>query len=62
VGDLARVVGEAPFLAETAALLVWTTDAANLARRLAAGRFGLERSLPVPGSRSKAIAAFRRSP
>jgi 16S rRNA (guanine527-N7)-methyltransferase len=59
VGELERVLGEAPFLAGTGAVLVWTTDAADLARRLGR-RFSLERSVAVPGSRRKVVAAFRR--
>src|SRR5215467_768296 len=59
VGDLEGVLGEAPFLARTGVVLVWTTDAADLARRLGP-RLRLERSLAVPGSRRKVIAAFRR--
>lgn len=59
VGDLEGVLGEALFLAGTGAILVWTTDAPDLARRLEP-RFSLESRLSVPGSRRKVIAAFRR--
>ncbi len=57
VGDLERVVGNADFLTRPGALLVWTTNEADLERRLGP-RFALERSLPVPGSRQKTIARF----
>ncbi len=59
VGDLASVIGHAPFLDEHGILLAWTTDPRALEAQLA-GLFSLETILPVPGSRRRVIALFRR--
>ena len=59
VGDLATVVGQAPFLVERGVLLAWTTEPRILETQLA-GLFSLETVLPVPGSRRRVIALFRR--
>jgi 16S rRNA (guanine(527)-N(7))-methyltransferase RsmG len=59
VGDLERVLGKAPFLSDSGILLVWTTEEQVLAGRLGPS-FHLERSVPIPGSRRKTIAAFRK--
>jgi 16S rRNA (guanine527-N7)-methyltransferase len=59
VGDLASVIGRAPFLRERGVVLAWTTDPRALETQLAA-LFSLETILPVPGSRRRVIALFRR--
>jgi 16S rRNA (guanine(527)-N(7))-methyltransferase RsmG len=59
VGQIDRVLGEAPFLARHGLFLAWTTDPEGLARRLAR-RFTLEGELSIPQSRKKVIASFRK--
>jgi 16S rRNA (guanine527-N7)-methyltransferase len=59
VGSIGRLLGEGSFLRRRGLFLAWTTDAAELAGRLD-GRFTLEAQLPVPQSRKKAIASFRK--
>jgi 16S rRNA (guanine527-N7)-methyltransferase len=59
VGGLSSVVGAGTFLTPGGLLLVWTTSPDALAASLA-GRFHLEKSVPVPVSRRKQIAMFRR--
>jgi len=59
VGDLASVIGRAPFLSERGVVLAWTTDPRALETQLAA-LFSLETILSVPGSRRRVIALFRR--
>ena len=59
VGGLDRVLGEAAFLRPGAIFLAWTTEPQALARSLAAV-FALEGAEPVPGSRRKTIARFRK--
>jgi len=59
VGDLASVIGHAPFLGERGVLLAWMTDPGALEAQLAEC-FSLETILPVPGSRRRVIALFRR--
>ncbi len=60
VGDLASVIGHAPFLGERGVVLAWTTDPRVLETQMA-GLFSLETILPVPGSRRRVIALFRRN-
>ncbi len=60
VGDLASVIGPASFLGERGVVLAWTTDPRTLETQLA-GLFSLETILPVPGSRRRVIALFRRN-
>lgn len=59
VGSIDRILGDAPFLKENGLFLAWTTDAGGLARRLPRC-FSIETTLPVPQSRQKVIAAFRK--
>jgi 16S rRNA (guanine527-N7)-methyltransferase len=59
VGDLARIVGDAPFLEGPGLLQAWTTDPVLLERELRAF-FRLEASDPIPGSRRKVVATFRK--
>jgi 16S rRNA (guanine527-N7)-methyltransferase len=59
VGDLASVIGPAPFLVKSGAVLAWTTEPRILETQLA-GLFSLETVLPVPGSRRRVIALFAR--
>jgi 16S rRNA (guanine(527)-N(7))-methyltransferase RsmG len=59
VGDIAKILGDGAFLKSRGLFLAWTTDAQGLAGALAPV-FDAERSFPVPSSRSKVIAVFRR--
>jgi hypothetical protein len=59
VGNLGTRVGEAKFLKPEGKLLIWTTDSARHARELEPA-FRLEESRPVPGTRSREIAVFRK--
>jgi 16S rRNA (guanine527-N7)-methyltransferase len=59
VGDLGAAVGEAKFLKSKGKLLIWTSDAARYARDLAP-TFRFEESRPVPASRNREIAVFRK--
>lgn len=59
VGELPGKVGRGEFLRPGGILLAWTTDAEGLRRGLEPG-FTMEGLGPVPGSRSRAIAAFRK--
>jgi hypothetical protein len=52
---------EAPFLEPGGALLLWTTSPERLAADLAPGRLRLEATVPIPGSRERAIGVFRKS-
>ena len=58
VGGFSSWMGQARFLDAHGLLLAWTTDADGVARELPG--FELERSLPVPGSARRRIAAFRK--
>jgi 16S rRNA (guanine527-N7)-methyltransferase len=58
VGRLDRILGSAPFLEPGGVLLLWTTEPNERARELPA--FELEDARPVPGSRRRVVAAFRR--
>lgn len=60
VGDIARILGNAPFLTAGGVYLAWTTDAEALGRSLSAV-FRLESVRKVPGTRRKVIARFRKS-
>lgn len=60
VGSVDRLLADAPFLKPGGLFLAWTTDASWLARRLLP-HFSLEEELPVPASRRKAIASFRKT-
>lgn len=59
VGGLGATVGEAKFLKPNGKLLIWTSDAARYERDLAFG-FRLEKSRPIPTSRTREIAVFRK--
>lgn len=58
VGGFARWIGDARFLDPGGLLLAWTTEADEVAGELPG--FELERSVPVPGSARRQVAAFRR--
>jgi 16S rRNA (guanine527-N7)-methyltransferase len=58
VGSFSEWIGQARFLDAQGLLLAWTTDADAVARELPGFQF--ERSLPVPGSARRRIAAFRK--
>lgn len=58
VGGFSSWIGGADFLETRGLLLAWTTDADAVARELPG--FELERSLLVPGSARRRIAAFRK--
>ena len=58
VGGFARWIGDARFLEPGGLLLAWTTEAEEVAGELPG--FGLETSVPVPGSARRQVAAFRR--
>ena len=58
VGDIAGIVGEAPFLADKGAFVAWTTNRYGLEAELGK-RFRLERVLQVPGTARKSIALYR---
>jgi 16S rRNA (guanine527-N7)-methyltransferase len=59
VGDIARVLEDAAFLKARGLFLAWTTDVQGLSRALAPV-FEAGKVVPVPASRSKVIAVFRR--
>jgi 16S rRNA (guanine527-N7)-methyltransferase len=59
VGDIAGVLREAAFLKSRGLFLAWTTDAQGLSRALGPV-FEAGPVVPVPASRSKVIAVFRR--
>lgn len=59
VGDLSKTLGAGSFLTPAGIILVWTTAPHTLASTLA-GRFQLERTVPVPSARRKQIAVFRK--
>jgi hypothetical protein len=59
VGRLQQVVGTADFLTVDGALVVWTADAEGLGSSLDSV-FRFERMIPVPATRSKAIALYRK--
>lgn len=52
---------DAPFLEPGGALLLWTTAPERQATDLAAGGLRFEASLPIPGSRERAIGVFRKA-
>jgi 16S rRNA (guanine527-N7)-methyltransferase len=58
VGRLDRLLRNAPFLEPGGLLLLWTTEPDERARELPA--FELELVRPVPGSRRRVVAAFRK--
>lgn len=60
VAQIDRLVRPCPFLKEDGLFLAWTTDPQGLSERLGRG-FQLERQIPVPASRQKVIAAFRKT-
>jgi 16S rRNA (guanine527-N7)-methyltransferase len=61
VGSLQSVLADAHFLRPGGLLLAWTADAAALESRLPSGAgFRLETDAPVPHTRTKRIAGFRK--
>lgn len=60
VGRLDRILGEGRFLDPHGLLFLWTTEPGQRGRELPA--FGLETVLPIPGTRSRAVAVFRKRP
>jgi 16S rRNA (guanine527-N7)-methyltransferase len=58
VGGFSSWIGQARFLDSLGLLLAWTTDAEKVAQELPG--FVLGRSLSVPGSSRRRIAAFRK--
>jgi 16S rRNA (guanine(527)-N(7))-methyltransferase RsmG len=60
VGSIERLLGEGSFLRPGGLFLAWTTGAVELAERLDR-QFALEAQLPVPQSRKKVIASFRKA-
>jgi 16S rRNA (guanine527-N7)-methyltransferase len=56
-----RSVKEAPFLEPGGALLLWTTSPGRLAAELAPTGLRLEATVPIPGSRQRAIGVFRKA-
>ncbi|MFN2385792.1 MAG: 16S rRNA (guanine(527)-N(7))-methyltransferase RsmG [Thermoanaerobaculia bacterium] len=60
VARVADLAPEASFLAPDGLLLAWTTDVERLSRELSPV-FLLEKTEPVPGSRRRAIAVFRKT-
>jgi 16S rRNA (guanine(527)-N(7))-methyltransferase RsmG len=60
VGGFSGWIGQSRFLDARGLLLAWTTEADEVARELPG--FELERSIPVPGSARRQIAAFRKRP
>jgi 16S rRNA (guanine527-N7)-methyltransferase len=58
VGSFSSWIGEAGFLEPRGLFLAWTTEPEKMARELAG--FVLERSIPVPGSARRQVAAFRK--
>jgi 16S rRNA (guanine527-N7)-methyltransferase len=59
VGGLGSVIERAAFLGEHGCLLAWTTDPRALEAQLA-GVFSMKTILPVPASRRRVVALFRR--
>ena len=59
VGSIDRILQDSHFLSSDGLFLAWTTDASALAGCLAPW-FSLEQRLPVPTSRKKVIASFRK--
>jgi 16S rRNA (guanine(527)-N(7))-methyltransferase RsmG len=59
VGELGMAIGRADFLREDGKLLVWTANV-KLCEGELSSPFRLDGVLPVPGSRSRAIARFRK--
>jgi 16S rRNA (guanine(527)-N(7))-methyltransferase RsmG len=59
VGGLEDLLGKAHFLVPGGLFLAWTTEVDRISRRLSS-LFDLEADLPVPESRRKRIAAFRK--
>ncbi len=60
VGRIAEILGDAPFLKAGGAFLAWTTDPESLGRSLSPV-FSFEKAVPVPRSRRKVIALFRKN-
>jgi 16S rRNA (guanine527-N7)-methyltransferase len=58
VGSLGTLIGDAAFLRPGGRLLVWTTGRDTVARELPALR--LTETVPIAGSRSKALAVLRK--
>ena len=56
-----EVWADAPFLEPGGALLLWTTDSKKRAADLAEHGLRWEATLPVPGSRGRAIVLFRKA-
>lgn len=59
VGDLAEMIGGAPFLAPGGLLLAWTTEPQQLAEALAP-HFSLDQSELLPSADRRSIALFRK--
>ena len=59
VGDVGRILGNASFLKPGGLYLSWTTEPEALAKTVAPA-FSLLGAEPVPGSRRKVIARFRK--
>ena len=59
LANLADILGQPAFLEAGGALVSWTTQPKDLARTLSRD-FSLERAEPVPGSRQKVVAVFRK--
>jgi 16S rRNA (guanine527-N7)-methyltransferase len=59
VGALPEWLGDGSLVRPGGGLLAWTTEADRMAETLLP-RFRLETTLPIPGSRSRQIALFRR--
>lgn len=57
----ADVWRDAPFLEPGGLLLLWTTAPERQATDLAVGGLRFETSLPIPGSRERAIGVFRKA-
>lgn len=61
LGNIPRLIGHTQFLVPGGALLSWTTQPQDLA--LSLGRsFSLETVLPVPETRRRVLALFRKGP
>ncbi len=56
-----RAVGRAPFLQPGGAWLLWTTASGGPAGELAPAGLRLETTIPIPGSRERAIRVFRKA-
>ena len=59
VGDLPKIVGQAPFLEHGGLLLLWTTEPKATAAELP--DFRLEHVIPIPGTSRRAVAVLRKA-